>query len=271
MTTYLGTLNNLIELKSPSTLTVAGADNFTFETTLEGKPKAQVRPLSRRQWQLRMETATPAELAAVAAFAAGEWGFGPFVWVPTDAPVTNLLTPAQATCDPSVIIGSSNITAGGPLSLGRDGMAGRSYFNPTPATALYFGADKVPVIPGQDVTASAYLLGDGADMRLRWFDANNTFISTTAGPATGSSSEVRRVSVTATPPTGAKSIQINTVNAVQAARPAVTWTSQPFDWFDGQGCTKAVISGMSRQLLLALREPLYGRYSDASFLITEVG
>jgi hypothetical protein len=127
------------------------------------------------------------------------------------------------------------------------------------------------VLPGQKVTASAYLVGAGAAVRIIWLDSAGAFISNSTGTAGGVTGTAKRLSVTATAPTNAASAQVQAISATQGARPALTWTDQLFEWSDGQGCPKAVISGLDRQLVLALRDPLYGRYADASFTITEVG
>lgn len=270
MTVYLGIPGRLVELKCPSDQATPADDVFTFERTLEGRVKAQARKLSRRRWSVSISTATPAEVGALAGFAGGEWGRGPFVWVSTDAPVTNMLTPEQSLCDPSTL-NTSGVTATGPLDLGADGWAGRSFTNPTPATAFNFGSQYAPVIQGQKVTISAYLVGAGAQMRIRWVDANGDFLAFTTGPAQGVAGVAKRCSHTGMPPAGAAQAQVQALNASQGARPALTWTDEMFDWSDGHGCPKAVISGLDRRLVLALRTPGYGRYADASFTITEVG
>lgn len=270
MSAYLGTPGRLVELKCPADQAAPGDDVFTFERTLEGRVKAQARPFSRRAWRVQVSTATPQDVGALAAFAGGEWGRGPFIWVSADAPVTNLLTPDQSLCDPSTLY-TAGVTATGPLNLGADGWAGRSFTNPSPATAFYFGEQGSPVLPGQPVTASAYVVGAGAQARIRWVDASGAFISFSTGTAQGVAGSARRAWVTATAPANAALAQVQAVNTAQGARPALTWTDTLFEWSDGQGCPKAVISGLDRQLILALREPGYGRYADASFTITEVG
>lgn len=271
MSVYLGTLGRLVELKCPADQATPADDVFTFTRTLEGRVKAQARPLSRRQWSVRAgKTSTPKEVGALAAFAAGEWGRGPFIWVSADAPVTNLLTPEQSLCDPSTLF-SAGVTATGPLSLGVDGWAGRSFTNPAPVTPFYFGSEAAPVVPGQLVTASAWVVGAGSGVRVRWVDSAGVFISTSSSAGSGGAGVAKRVSVTAMPPANAAGAQVQATNASQAARPALTWTDTLFEWSDGQGCPKAVISGLDRQLVLALRDPNYGRYADASFTITEVG
>ena len=270
MSAYLGTPGRMVALKCPAGQVLSRDSTFTFERTLEGRVKAQAKALSRRQWSVQVSTATPAEVGALAGVAGGEWGRGPFVWVSADAPVTNMLTPEQSLCDPSTLY-TAGVIAGGPLNLGADGWAGRSFLNPTPATAFYFGQQGAPVIPGQSVTASAYVVGAGAQVRIRWADANDSFISFSTGSAVGVAGSARRASVTAIVPAGAALAEVQALNATQGARPALTWTDEMFDWSDGQGCPKAVISGLDRKLILALRTPGYGRYADASFTITEVG
>lgn len=269
MSIYLGVLGRLVELRGASAQAIPEDDPFSFERTLEGRVKAQVRPLERRRWSVGVDVARPDDVGALVAFASGEWGRDPFVWVAVDAPVTNLLTPAQSSCDPSTVF-TSGVTVTGPL-LTPGGWAGRSFTNPTPATPFYFGSQQAPVIPGQAVTASAYLVGAGAAVRVAWYDAAGAFISSTTGAGQGVAGSAVRCYVTATPPATAASALVIAVNASQGARPALTWTGQLFPWADGQGCPRAVIHGLSRQVVLALREPLYGRYSDVSFKITEVG
>lgn len=269
MSAYLGTLGRMVELKCPADQRLSGEDRFTFERTLEGKVKAQVNPLSRRTWNAGVATATPADVGALAAFALGEWGNGPFVWVSADAGVTNMLTPEQSSCDPSTVA-TTGVTVAGPL-LTADGWAGRSFTNAAPATPFYFGTQVAPVIPGQSVTASAYLVGAGAAVIVRWLDSSGVFISGVTGAAQGVAGSATRCWVTATPPANAASANMQAVNASQGARPALTWTDQLLGWADGQGCPKAVVHGLSRQLLLALKNPKFGRYTDLSFTITEVG
>ena len=273
MSIYLGNLGRLVELKGPSSQSVAADDGYTFKTTLEGRVKARARTARPRQWSVDIGAATPADIANLLAFAGGEWGNGPFVWVSVDAPVTNLLTPEVARCGPQAVF-SSSVSRSGPMALGGGQWSGASLTASDPTGTLWVGASKapVPVIPGLPVTASAYVIGDGAKVRLHWYRADGTLLPaflTSAG--SGVAGSPRRLHVTATPPEGAVSCTISTTRATQITRPAATWTDTLFDWHPGEGCPQAVIHGLSRSVILALREPSYGRYSSASFTITEVG
>lgn len=276
MSIYLGQLGRLVELRGPSSQSHGVDDGYTFERTLEGRVKAQTRPLRRRQWSVNISTATPFDIGNLFAFSAGEWGIGPFVWVSTDAPVTNMLTPAAASCDPSAISDpssanfNSGVTAAGAMVLDDGGVAGRTWT--VDGDFMFFGYNRVPVLPGQPVTGSAYVMGEGAVARLTFYGPDNLAIgNTVSSTVAATAGTVVRSHVTATPPAGAVGCLVSAAYATQAARPALTWTDRLFDWADGAGCPKAVIHGLSRDVVLALREPNYGRYANASFTVQEVG
>src|SRR5690625_4816542 len=97
---YLGTPGRMVGISCPAEQRLATAERYSFQTTLEGRVKAQVRPIGRRTWDLRLpRTSSPSEVAALAAFADGAWGAGPFWFVSADAPVVNLLSPGAAASD----------------------------------------------------------------------------------------------------------------------------------------------------------------------------
>lgn len=207
------------------------------------------------------------------AFINGEWGPGPFVYVSADAPVVNMLTPAVASCDPLSIdssAGPTNMPAG-PLET-PDGWAGRSIISSNPNQLMRFGEEFTPVIAGTQVTGSAYLRGEGASLRIYFFDSHGAEVGQYAvGSSRGLAAEVTRVWTTATVPVGAVSCRLRSMFATVGARPALTWSGSLLPWGDGQGCHKAVIHSASRSLVLASREPSGGRYSNLSFTVSEVG
>lgn len=268
----------MVPIYSTPTMSTSGIPARSFETTLEGRVKAQIQPVGRREWTLSATYATPGELGTLMGFASGEWGHGPFVWIPPTAPAINMLTPAAASCDPEAIGEpsapnfNSTVTAGGPLYLGEDAYAGRSWLNSNPPDAMFFGYTKVPVIPGQQVTGSAYLRGAGGVAQLSFYDADNavmpgTIISTVAS----TDGTTVRSYVTATVPTGAAGCLVSADNASQAARPALTWTDGAFEWGAGEGCPKAIVETADRTALLASTQARDRQYSDLSFTIREVG
>lgn len=264
---YLGTLGRLVGIKCPASQDVAFADRYTFDTTLEGKRKAQVARHAPRTWTAQTsEATTPAEVGLLAGFVQGAWGDGPFVFVSADAPVTNLLTPAGASCDPRVLDASS--TQGGPV-LTPIGRLGRSLRHGT-GTELSFSTEQVPVIPGNWVTASCFADGAGAQVRVRFFNSVGTTLSQATSGVTSTPGAMTRLSVSMVAPATAAYCKIYGVGGVTFAGPAVTWTSEVFSWGPGAGCAQAVVDSASNSLTWA--GPSEGQqYSSMSFTITEVG
>lgn len=264
---YLGTLGRMIGIKCPASQNVEHEERYTFQTTLEGRRKAQVRPRGPRTWSLQTSDATtPEQAATLMQFAQGAWGPGPFVFVSAEAPYTNLLDPAASTCDPKVVVmGSGSSLVGSPPMLTSAGWFPRSIMKDT-VNGARFG-DPVPVLPGVPVSGSAEVLGDGGSVRLQFLDAAGALIS--AHDSLPASNMVERRFLTVMPPSGAASVQLwVTGPIVQAAAPTVTWTDSPRPWSDGQGCLKAVVHGASRSLVLTGPDRTY---SNLSFTVTEVG
>lgn len=270
MSVYLGQLGRMVEIKCPASQQVNTADGFTFEETLEGRVKAQARPIQRRTWSLETSDATtPTDHAAVQGFVAGAWGPGPFVYVSADAPVTNMLSPAAAACMPGTT--DFDPSPGGPADLTADGWEGRSWLSIGEGLSFVLGTDFIPVLPGVAVTGSAWVAGPVARLRLRWYDATGAILTSTASGDSASGPLFKRVTITGTPPPGAAATRLVAVDVDRVARPALTWTGEVFPWAAGEGCPKAVIHAASKQLIMASRDLRGGRYASAAYTITEVG
>lgn len=266
MTVYLGTLGRMVELWSTPSAQVESEDRHTFSTTIEGRRKAQVRPIGRRTWSLNAQFAEPRDSASLAQFANGSWGPGPFVFVSADAPRTNMLTPAAASCDPALIT-SSFTSKSGPAEIEPGQWVGRSYLNTSNSLNMVFPA-RTPVLQGVPVTGSAYVRGLGMKVYISFWDAADQFISSASSSGSGSASSWSRLSVTRTPPANAVRVAVYTNGAGRGAAPAVTWTDGVQPWSDGQGCDKVVVSSSSRDLTVT---GINGTYSNLSFTVMEVG
>lgn len=270
---YLGGWGRLVGIKCPSQQQVTHEDRYSFETTLEGKKIAQPQAVSRRVWSLSTsEATTPAEQAILAGFAAGEWGAGPFLFVSADAPVTNMLTPDVASCQVGTIgeEGGNPVTPGGPVNLGGDEWAGRSWVTEGDGVSFVFGTTYVPVLPNGMVTGSAWVAGANARLRLRWYNAEGGYVDSTAASASAGGELMTRVSITGKAPETATAVRLIGVECQQAARPALTWTDRMFEWGPGEGCRYAVIHAVSKNLVMASREKSGGRYASMNFTVTEV-
>lgn len=268
---YLGTLGRMVGIKCPSSQSVETAERYGFDQTLEGRVKAQAKPVGRRTWNLQLSQATtPQDHSALSAFANGVWGAGPFYFVSADAPHTNLLTPQASSCAETAF---ATAKPGGPVNLGADGWAGASLTTPTAdANGMYFGnsTELIPVLPGQPVTGSAWVQGAGARVRLNWCDINGDYMFQFVASSNTATSTMSRLSVVGTPPPGAVSCSLLAVGpaGMRATQPAVTWGNELQPWADGQGCKKAVVSAFSRDQVLAVPG---NTYSNVSFTVSEVG
>lgn len=268
---YLGEPGRMVRIKCPTSLQVTPAGRHSFATTLGGTVKAQVGPKARRTWGVSLgPLSTPADVGVLMDFVNGSWGLGPWWFVPADAPVVNLLPPDAAACDPAAV----SISDGGqllgspPLHLGDEGVAAQAIWKTDTGSAV-LGAP-VPALPNTPVTGSAWVIGAGT-VRLQFVDATGATIS-------GANTEQHggllpaRLAVTATAPENVAGVQLMVVGpATQIARPAITWTDQPYPWGDGQGCPKAIVHSVSREVVKAWNNPTTGRWSDMTFTIQEVG
>lgn len=267
---YLGSLGRMIGIKCPASQNVQAEERYTPSVTLEGRRKAQVRPVGRRMWSLQTSDATtPTEHSLLSQFASGAWGNGPFVFLPADAPVSNVLTPAASLSAPGEFVLASGVTVteGAPLRT-PDGWAARSFIKST-NNVLFLGADLVPLPPSGKVTIAAYVRGSGGAAGVAFYDSAGGSLGTSYSSVTAGASNVVRSWLTVTPPVGAVSCRVMVNSATQqAAWPSVTWTDslQPFG--EGQGCLKAVVSSMSRDQVLAVPG---STYSNVSFTVMEVG
>lgn len=264
---YLGSLGRLIEIQCPTSLQDSRSGGFAFSTTLEGNVKAQVLPGGRRVWDVGLgQLTTPQDLQSLEQFSHGVWGPGPFVFVSADAPVTNMLTPGAASCDPVAGMRSTD-RPDGPLFT-PDGWAARSIRSTDTSQVLWFGEKHTPVFEGQPVTASAYVLGDNARVRIYWYDAAGSQLSTSTSSVSATASGVVRSWVTATPPVGAVSCRVRGVSTVQGAWPAITWTDQLMPRSSGQGCDRAVVHSVTKEVVRATDTQ---QFYSAGFTVTEVG
>ena len=261
---YLGTLGRMVGIKCPSSQSVEHAERYSFDTTLEGRVKAQARPIGRRSWNLQTSPATtPAEHSLLSQFADGAWGAGPFYFFPADATVTNLLTPDQSMCDRSLVYGTT--LPGGPMLCGGQ-WAAMSWMD-DPLNTIWFNRDSAPIWEGQTVTGSAWVLGDGARVQLQFYGPDGPMGVYQSDVRGNSASPVRSV-LTMEAPAGATSVRLRAGGAMRAAMPAITFTGAVQPWSDGQGCLKAVVSAFSRDQVLAVPG---NTFSNVSFTVTEVG
>lgn len=268
MSVYLGSLGRMIQIPYVSSQQLQSEERYSFQYTLEGRRKAQPKPIGRRTWGLTADRNRPNEHSLLSQFADGVWGNGPFWFLSADALITNILPPDVVSGDASAIAYDSVVRPGGPL-LTPDGWAARSVLNTVPGSTLHVGGNlKVPVLPGTRVTAAAYVSGVNSAIRLYFYDFAGNQLSSAGSPVTGGAGVVVRSWVTVTAPANAVSAMVAAQNTSQACWPSITWSDGLLPFGDGQGCAKAVVHGFSRDQVLAVPG---ATYSNVSFTVSEVG
>lgn len=261
---YLGSLGRMIGIKCPASQNVSTEERYSFRRTLEGRVKAQPKPIGRRTWSLQTSDATtPQEHSLLSQFANGAWGPGPFVFVSADAAHTNLLSPEAANLDPEYSVQ----TQGGPVQLPDGSWAPRSFLG-SGTENLTFTSQRSPLPPSGQISAGVWVQGAGAVVRLNWYDKDLAFLGGTSSTV-ASTGGWTWSTITATPIANAAGVIVSADKASRATMPVLVWGStKPTVWSDGQGCPKAVVSSMSRDQVLAAPG---NTYSNVSFTVTEVG
>lgn len=267
--TYLGTLGRMIHIKCPSSLSTEHGDRYTLTPTVEGGVRAQVRPISARQWQIGWgDLSTPADLAVLQDFARGAWGAGPWWFLPPDALNANILTPRQA-----ALVEREQHDAwanGGPIVVS-DGTTAPASLVSTLVSSWEHVFSRLPVLPGKAVTWTAEVEGNGSaapQVAMAFYDSMGVNLGGYSG-AGKAVSGVQRVSVTATAPANAARVNVGIYSTVRRmARPQVTWADAPPPVFsDGRGCSAAVVHGVSEGLVLTVPTRTF---MNAGFTVSEV-
>ena len=264
---YLGTLGRMIGIKCPVSQRVESPARYVVEATLGGRSKAQLLPSRDRVWDVALgNVTTAAQTAVLEDFAQGVWGPGPFWFVSTEAPVTNLLTPAAASGDASTTVLYG--VQGGPWET-PEGLIPRSVLYPDSPSDVGWRVN-VPVLRGHRVTGSAIVQGSNVRVFLSWYTAEGDRISSTASTVTDGSDPVR-LSVTAEPPEGAASVRLVVSSSVErSARPQVTWTDGPVAWSAGRGCPSAVVLAGGSELVRTDHDGSISTLESVSFVVQEV-
>lgn len=262
---YLGSLGRLVEIPFTSSEAVSSQDRYVFKTTVEGRRRAQILPTAPRSWDIEMRGARPGEAAALAAFANGAWGSGPWHWVSVQAHRGNLLTPAEA--DLVEWTARAALSAGGPVRDADGAWAARSLlFSQSSGWTSVF--TDLPVVAGVPVTWACDVTGSSPRITMTFHDSSGAVVTELTG--TGAGSGMQRVSVTGTPPASAVAARVGVRAGVsRVARPQVSWTPHAVPWSRGHGCRAAVVDGFTDDLLL-MADARVGAYTAHSFSIMEV-
>lgn len=262
---YLGALGRLVALRCASTERTSVAPRYVERVTVEGRRKVQAFPASNRTWDVQWGLADPSEMTPLHAFASGAWGVGPWHWVPVQARVGNMLTPREAQL--LEFVANPVWADGGPVRDATGAWQARSISSSLTGIfgQLFRG---IPAIPGQKITWSADVQGDGPALALGFTNAGGTNFNAVYGTAPATAGMTRQ-SLTVTVPDGAVSVYLGLQPSVsRMTRPQLTWTDGPVPYSPGHGCRAAVIDGVAEDLILATSR---ATYSSTGFTVMEVG
>lgn len=289
MSCYLGPLGGLVDLSCPASLSrdTPGGMVYTTKRTVTGRA-LQFASVSRRAWALGSTNAAPEKLAALEAFASGGMGAGPFVFVPPDAPATNLVTPWDSLLfDAPHQLVNASVTpgwsgAGGRQLVDQDGKpvvvpGVASHHDPAQTGRVFLTTDPIPMPPGGGkVTLSGWAAQQGgAGVARLWaiaVDADGNNGANIAYTPSGGAA-LTRVSVTFDAPAGVPAIRvIGDGTGGMFAGVQVTWTDQVYPYVAGRGCTSAVLQTTGWDTILAVTgDPNWGRYDQANYVVAEAG
>lgn len=245
---WIGKPGQLIRFKCPSAADVTPADPRRFFTSDTGAVAVThpLRGVNARVWEVSVDTARPADVATLTALSLGDFGVGPFYWIPPGAESTNLLSQHD-----SLLRGRftqrPGVTEAGSLETS-EGWAGRS-LAPGGSGAVLLGV--TPVLPGTPVTARAWVSGGtGVVLKLTFQDHTGALLSEVSAPAVNATAGAW-VHLTAPAPVGAARAEIEVTGATAVTRPSATWTTEPRTWIPGAASLAVSIQPIPTTLLRA--------------------
>lgn len=265
MTTFIGTTGALMKVSCPSRLSSGGGRAVTFSDT-QTRRKAFLGRVALREWTVDMSTVSPADMAVFEWLA--DYGRPPFIYYPDDAVLHNVLSPAYAAFAPGTHTGlDAGLVEVEPGVHVRVVSASGSNFSLPYRPGS--GLESVPVASGP-VTVSAWMRGGtvsgDTQISVVWRSATGDNLGAESTRFPGTPGFARR-HVTLTPPPGAVGITLQ-MWAQQTAGIAVSLTDHLTPYAPGRGARRAVVHGLSRDLIVA-----HDRLTleDASFTVSEVG
>lgn len=176
-----------------------------------------------RSWSIDTSLLDSREARVLGEFLDGQWGPGPFLWVPCSAHDGNALTPRQ-----SALYGVATGSADGV-----DGWAPKAHLGPTSVVL----AATVPVPPGQPVSAGVDM--SGGTLTLTWRNGSGAVVGTASKAASGS--VMQRVAWSGVAPATARSVDLTVSGHTAATRPQVVWASSLPAYVPGQTAASVVI------------------------------
>lgn len=270
MSAWIGPRGNLIEFKCPSAVESSTEDAHVYFRPLGGAVSSTVLgdPVRPRVWNVDVSTARPDQVNGLQGIAEGEWGPGPFTFIPPAAETLNLLGKRDALAMGGEPGTAYTIQNGGAPAVTTEGPAGSAYIT-TREVPVTLRMGWAPAIPGRPVTGKAWVTGNPTRRGALWLsfrDVAGTELSLSSFVYT---SGAEFLSVTATPPAGTASVVLSAMGML-LTRPQVTWTTTPRAWAPSAASTNVVMSALSNSMRRATGAAGEEQITDHTFTVQEL-
>lgn len=264
---YIGPLGGLVPVRVASSLKSSRESRGREVMSVEGVRRIMLAPHPLpRTWELEFPYLDFGAADTLEAFALGVYGKGPWAWVPSDAQVGSVLTPAQSAL---VNVGSTFAHAGPVVIQGQSFPVSLAVSIPS----SWRGLVDVPVAPGVPVTASVWVQSStGAPTITTAFFLGSSMTGTES--VTGASGGMwQRLTWTGIAPAGATQLRLGVRSSVTAvAGPQVTWTKGAVPYAAGRAASQVVVEsvGISPSLVQRINSVEHA-LADVSMRVLEVG
>lgn len=237
---WIGPLGGMVPIRAAQSVSNKAEAPMRYYDTVGGGRRAQrLSSAPMREWEFSHRAISFGEADLLRALRDGTYGRGPFSLVSTEAQISNVLTPAQASL---AVPMSATMQTAGPVRFG-DTILPASVAVDI-ATGWQPIADYVPVIPGVPVTVSLWCMtASAASPHLTVVWRRGDTLDPVSQSVTGSGGGMwQRLTWQGTPPPGVDSIRFGPRSSVKfAAGPQVTWTPRPVAWAGGRGATSVAV------------------------------
>lgn len=273
MSAWIGPLGSLIEFKCPSAVESKSEDSHVYFTPLGGDVAVTrlgdgTRP---RVWDVSVDAARPDHVAALQGLADGEWGPGPFVFIPPAAETLNLLGKRDALAMGVPGNGYVADRPGAKATLTTEGAAGAGYSATGSGTPAFISLGSAPVLPGVSVTGKVWaqaLTGTTATVGMKFYTKGGALLETTPN-SSSSSTEGEFLVRTATAPATAAYVTL-VCRGAYLTRPQVTWTEDSRTWSPSAASQQVVVSPLSDSVRRATGTRGQEQITDDRFTVTEL-
>lgn len=233
---WLGPIGGLLPIEGSSSIGVERPEAYSLVNTVENVRRA-FRP-SRpplRTWAMSEPNMGASSVATLNGFADGLYGRGPWAWIPGNASVSSVLTPAQS----ALVNVGREFSAAGPVVVDGETLPA-SVFADIPSG--WRGLVDAPVVPGQPVTASIWVQSTKGDpiISVGWIFGDQ--IPSTESVTGSGIGMWQRLSWTGVAPPGATQIRLGVRSSVTAAAgPQVSWTPSAVGYAAGSAASEVIL------------------------------